>query len=84
MLAEPRNLIESAYRIAQADHQKQKCEVPALLAIQSFPECPVDNGQFVSSIVVQQISGVRIAMEDRNWHCRKKWNRDQSLDKLLG
>ena len=34
------------YRVAQGDHQEQQREMPALVAAQAFPQCPVDNGQF--------------------------------------
>ncbi len=58
--------------------------MPALIAAQTFPQCPVDDRQFASAIVVKQIAGMRVAVKNRIFRRRQKWDCDQGFDELFG
>ena len=39
--------------------------MPALIASQPFPQCPINDRQFAGALVVKQVAGMRIAVEHR-------------------
>ena len=83
ILTERYDFVAGAHRIAQADHQKQEREMTALFAAQPFPQCPIDNGQLASTVVIKQVAGVGIAVKDRLLNRREQRHGNQRLDELL-
>ena len=83
LLTERQNFVAGAHRVAQAYHQKQERQMSALVAAQSFPQRPVDDGQLAGPVVVEQIAGMRIAVEDHVLLRRKEREGNQRFDQLL-
>ena len=56
----------------------------ALFAAQTFPQGPVEDDEFAGLVVVQQVAGVGITVEDGIPGRRERGHGDQGFDQLFG